>query len=249
MSELSIIPPSEPSAAQLLAAVVHGGVTSENVGAVRELVQMQRELRAEEAKREFAAALAELQAETGTIQAMTSVTNKHGALLYRYAKFEHLMAKIQPLLAKHGFSHSFDTIAGEGTITAIFELTHKGGHSKRNQYQSRVSRGLLTNEAQDDMGAKSYAKRGALCDGLGIVISSDDDARNQGAPITAEQAVELRRRVEITKANVEKFLKAACAATFESIPASKYDEMSAVLTRREAQQKSQQTIPEGEAWK
>lgn len=232
MNELTL---QEPSPAQLMAAVIQGGVTKENVEALRELVALQRDMRAEEAKQEFSEALAALQAETGLIQAMTPVNKKDGTLLYKYAKLEHIMAKVQPLLAKHGFSHSFDTVTGdEKTITAIFKLTHRSGHTVQNQYQSRVSKGLMTNEAQDDMGAKSYAKRGALCDGLGIVICSDNDAQGLGDHISAEDAALLRERVEECGADKFKFLKLAGADSFETIPQGKLEILDAALKAKEA---------------
>lgn len=225
----------EPSPSQLLAGIIEKGVTAENVQVMKELIQMQREIRQDQAKQEFSEALAALQAETGLIQAMTPVNKKDGSLLYKYAKLEQIMAKVQPLLAKHGFSHSFDTVTGdEKTITAIFKLTHRSGHTVQNQYQSRVSKGLMTNEAQDDMGAKSYAKRGALCDGLGIVICSDNDAQGLGDHISAEDAAILRERVEECGADKFKFLKLAGADSFEAIPQGKLEILDAALKAKEA---------------
>lgn len=244
----------EPSAGQLLAAVLERGVTAESVGVVREMLQMQRELREEEAKREFAQALSALQDETGQIQAMSVVTKKGGiGELYRYAKLEDIMKRVQPLLVKHGFSFSFDTIGGDGNLTAIFELTHKSGHSKRNQFTCRVSKGLNTNSSQDDMGAKSYAKRGALCDGLGIVISQDNDARtvDHGEFVSAQIAGDLRMRFVKTKfADREAaMLKWLHAASWEEIPAHRIEDLISQVQKAERETDGDTLVDEKEAWK
>lgn len=253
MSELSKIQTPEPSPGQILLAVAQGGITSENVGVVEKIIQLQRELRAEDAKREFAQALAALQAETGQIQAMNPVKKANGDVMYKYAKLEDIMAKVQPLLSRHGFSHSFDTITGEGTITAILELTHAGGHSKRNQFQCRVSKGQATNASQDDMGAKSYAKRGALCDGLGIVISNDNDARTAGHGefVSAEIAGNLRLRLVKTAkfAREPKLLQWLGATSWENIPAHRLPDLQRQIEKAEKETEAQQLVPEDEGWK
>lgn len=256
MSELSKIQTPEPSPGQILLAVAQGGITSENVGVVEKIIQLQRELRAEDAKREFAQALAAFQAETGQIQAMTAVNkaeSKGGGVMYKYAKLEQIMRTVQPLLAKHGFSHSFDTITDEGSITAIFELTHRGGHSKQNRFTSRIPKGLNTNAAQDDMGGKSYAKRGALCDGLGIVISNDNDARtvDHGEFVPAKVAGDLRMRLMKTKrADREAAtLKWLGAPDWESIPLHKLGALEAQIEKAEKETEAQQLVPEDEGWK
>lgn len=238
-SETQLTTP-EPSVALMLqgalANIQSGAITPEHVDVLGKMMDLYERNEARQAKKDFAVALAEMQAETGTIQAMSIVANRDGSERYRFAKFETIMEKAKPMMAKHGFSHSFDTIAGDGKLTAIFKLTHKGGHSESNQFTVRTSKGQGTNDAQDDMGTKSYAKRGAVCDGLGIVISHDadgaDDASNLGAPITQEQADTLRELCDETKSDRKKFLDYAGAATFEEIASSRYEDLTAVLMRK-----------------
>lgn len=225
---------------QLIKGVLDTGITEGNVSVIERLVALKERDELRQAKKDFAQALASLQAETGLIQAMSPVLNRDGTLRYKYAKFEHIMAKVQPLLAKYGFSHSFDTNWSEGKITAIFKLTHRSGHSESNQCSSAVAKGQGTNSAQDDMGAKSYAKRGAVCDGLGIVISHDEDGRDLGSgrTISAEDAAILRERVETIGANKTAFLQFAKAETFEDIDESRIAELTAMLDRKEAAAKA-----------
>lgn len=239
MSELSLTP-QEPSVALMLqgmlSGIQQGDITPQSVEVLKGMMDLYERNESRQAKKDFADALAALQAETGQIQAQTVVLNRDGTQRYKYAKLEHIMAKAQPLLAKHGFAHSFDTLSADGTLTAIFKLTHRSGHSESNQFTTRVSKGQGTNEAQDDMGAKSYAKRGAVCDGLGIVISSDDDARNlgNGQKISQEDAALLRERVEAIGANKTVFLQFAHAASFEEIKQIRHEELCEMLSRKEA---------------
>lgn len=236
MSELALTP--EPSASQILAAVVSGGVTKENVSVVAEIIKMQREIRAEEAARDFATALAGLQGEMPAVVAEKPVMNaedKGGGVRYVFAPFEDIMKQLRPFLLKYGFTVRFTQKLTETTMVAVCKLTHTSGHSEENEFAIRRGKGPPgSSEAQADGSNSTYAKRYALCNALNIVITKDDDAGARGASITAEQAADLRRRVVTTKANQDKFLEAAGAETFETIPETKLAELQGILDRREA---------------
>lgn len=233
-NELALTP--EPSASQILAAVVSGGVTKENVSVVAEIIKMQRELRAEEAARDFATALAGLQGEMPAVVAEKAVMNTDNkGVRYVFAPFEDIMKQLRPFLLKHGFTVRFTQKLTETTMVAVCKLTHTSGHSEENEFAIRRGKGPPgASEAQADGSNSTYAKRYALCNALNIVITKDDDAAARGANITAEQAADLRRRVVTTKANQDKFLEAAGAETFETIPETKLAELQGILDRREA---------------
>lgn len=239
MNEQNQLAVQEPSVASMLSGMLsniqQSQITPASVEVLKGMMDLYERNEDRQAKKDFSVALAAMQAETGTIQAMTAVKNRDGTERYRYAKFEHIMEKARPIMSKHGFSHSFDTKSGEGTLTAIFKLTHKSGHSETNQFTVRVGKGQGTNDMQDDMGSKSYAKRGAVCDGLGIIISHDtdgDDPRGLGGLITKEQADDLRKRVKETGADEHRFLIFANAETYEDIHQSKLGALDEHLTKK-----------------
>lgn len=224
------------SVGHMLQTMVEGGVTPENVAGLTQLIALQERILDRQSAQEFAVALVDLQAEMPAVKAIKSVPGNDGTIRYRYAPYEEIMAQARPLLTKHRFSVGFDTEVADGRVTSICNLTHASGHSKPTRYAVRIGNGPpKASESQQDGAAYTYAKRGALCAALNIVVEApDDDARNEGKPITQEQADNLRRRVKETKANEANFLAFANAATYEEIMDSMWEQADEVLRKREA---------------
>jgi hypothetical protein len=244
-TELSVVKPEshiqiqEPSALAMIASVIEKGVTSENVAALRELVALKRDMDADKAKKEFAADFIALQAEMPKVKATKVIPDRNGAMRSSFAPFEEIDSQARPLCQKHGFTYCFSE--GEflqGKVTKICNLMHKGGHERSNPYSVRIGQGPPgCSESQADGSAHSYAKRGALCDALNIVVTGiDNDAKLEGnlsTPVTPAQADELERRCKETNSVVSAFLKFAGATKFSEIAASKYDSLDAMLRRKE----------------
>lgn len=235
MNENSQLATREPSIPQILAAAVQGGITKENVEVVKELVAMQKQMRDEEAQRDFAAAFAKLQAECAPVKASKAVPGNDGTIRYCYAPYEAIMKEVAPLLKTHGFAVTFDTDIVEGRVIATCTLMHTSGHSKSNKFAARIGSGPpKASEAQSDGAATTYAKRFALCAALNIVVEGiDNDAKGQDLePITEQESVELQEWCEQTGADKAKFLKFAGVSKFADIPRSKLPELKEILRRR-----------------
>ncbi len=227
---------AEPSVGNMLAEFIQRGITAENVAAFTQLVELKERMDAKGAEREFAAAFVGLQGETSKVVATRKVDEKaDGSFRYKFAAYEDIMAMVQPLLTRHGFSVAFDTQVGDTRLVSICTLLHKGGHARQNSFAVRYTKPPGSSDAQGDMSTKSYAKRGALCDALNITIDKDDDARLEGGPISADEAKELHRRVRAVAGDEAKFLKLAGAAHFEAIPSGKMDVLLDFLERKEKQ--------------
>lgn len=229
----------EPSIGQILNSAVSGGITAENVAVVRELIEMQRQMRAEDAQRDFAAAFARLQADCAPVKASKQVPDNSGNVRYSYAPYEEIMRQVSPLLRDNGFAVTFDTDIADGRVIATCTLMHTSGHSRSNKFACRIGSGPpKSSEAQGDGAATTYAKRFALCAALNIVVETDTDARPEGdtSAITPAQAQSLKDRCMATKpiTDLQKFLKLSGAASFEEIPAGKYAMLDEVLRKREA---------------
>lgn len=208
--------PLEVTPALMLHAFLERG--GDNIEVAKEMFALYERMEAKSAEKEFAAAFVALQSQSKSIKALKEVKNNDGTSRYFYAPYEEIMESAQPLLAAHGFAVSFDTAWNDARITVTCTLTHKGGHSRPNSFAVRVGKGPPgSSETQADGSAKSYAKRGALCDALNITVDRDDDGRAQGGAITPEQAASLESRVKKLNANEKVFLKFAGAASFEEI--------------------------------
>ena len=205
----------------MMERVLDGGITADNVAAFKVLTEVFERQEDRRAESLFAAAFVALQHEIPKVQATKPVPDKFGVAKYYFAPFEEIDEQLRPLALKHGFTYSFaEGPAGQpGKITKTCCVQHIAGHKRSNSYSVRIGNGPPgATESQADASAHSYAKRGALCDAFSIVVKGlDNDARNLGATITAEQAEALRKRVLATGSDVASFLKYAQAKSFAEI--------------------------------
>lgn len=230
--------PTNPIAA-VLNSVVEKGITTENAATMRELFDLYERMENRGAKQAFAAAMAALQAELPRVTANRFIPDSSGGVRSRFADYGAIMEAIEPFLTKHGFSVSF-TIKYDGPrLIAVCRMRHIGGHEEANEFGVRIGSGPpKASEAQADGAARSYARRGALCDALNIVVDHDDDARTRGSPISAELAANLRERVRAIGADEEKLMRFAGVESYEDIPRSRYDEINDMLKQKEAKHRA-----------
>ena len=225
----------EPSALDMIQKVIEGGITPENVAALRELVALKKDMDRDKAERDFAAAFVKLQSQLPAIVATSVIPNRG-----KYEKFEDIMAQIAKPLHANGFCVSFDQEStADGRIKVTCQLTHAGGVTRSNSITVR-SGGRADSELQADCKTTTTARRNALCHALNIVIrqdvlDSEDDARNlgTGAFVTETQANELHRRATDCGADMARLLKFAGAKIFAEIPAAKFDEIDGILRTKE----------------
>ena len=71
-----------------------------------------------------------------------------------------------------------------------------------------------------------------MCCALNISVDHTPDARREGEPITAEQAVTLRKMVKDSRADEVAFLRFAGAKTYEEIGSRRYAEVFAALEKK-----------------
>ena len=219
--------------AAMLQTIVEGGVTAENADALEKVCDLYLKMEANGAAKDFAAAKCLLQSELPTVMATKSIPSKTGEIRSVFAPYEEIMGVVGPYLTKHGFSVSFTMKAESGRMEAVCTLTHSGGHSASNSFSVRVGSGPPgCSEAQSDGSARSYARRGALCDCLNIVVDKDTDARLEGACITAEQARDLESRAHAAGIAEAAFLRLAGAASFATIREHKVPVLEQVLRNK-----------------
>jgi hypothetical protein len=202
---------------------------------VKELVALKEHLEDRDSERSFARDFTALQTELGTFRATKVVPDKQGNQKYCYLPYEEIMARVQPLLTRFGFSLSFSTDFRDNRIVQTCTLQHAGGYHRDYTAFCRAGSGPPgCNESQADGSAQTYAKRYALCNCLNITVERDTDARNEGGEISAEQADTLRKMVMACGADEGRFLTFAGAFQYEDISAGRYSELLAMLRRKAA---------------
>lgn len=222
----------QPTVADMLQAVIQGGVTNENIAALERMTDLYERMEAKKAEQKFNAAFAALQSELPDIVASSPIPQRG-----KYERFEDIMHTVKPLLVKHGFAVSFEQLADDKRIRVTCHLRHADGHSTSTPFAVRLG-GKADSDTQADCKASTTAKRNALTQALNIVVrqdafDSEEDAKLEGGFVTPEQADELERRVALLNVDKAAFFKFAGAATFREIPSSKYDILDQHLAKKE----------------
>jgi hypothetical protein len=224
---------------QILESAVRGGVTSENVAVVKEIIAMRREELAFENKAKFNRAFFDLKTELSKMNfyADKAAKTDTGQVAYRYCSEQELAAGLEPVLHKHGFTMLFGQRSDNERSTAVITLIHKDGHEEPREYSVRSGN---TNRMKDataaDTGATTSAWRHLVIKMFGLKSRiTEDDIRLEGdrnEKITTFQATELEHRAKMLNCEVA-FLQFAMAAKFSDIQASRYEELDKLLTRKE----------------
>jgi hypothetical protein len=236
--ERIVVPTASPIA--ILEKAISGGVTQENVSVVKELIQMVREQRAEDAKNAFTRALFQLRKNMPEIYIDKEAKTRDGDVAYRYCSEEEISKKLEPHLMAYGFTTLFGQTANDGRITVQITLMHEQGHQEVREYTVRSG---ATNAMKDataaDSGAATTAWRHLTMKMFGLKsrLSVDNDARHEGEKITEDQALYLRDLVKQIRAakivfDEPAFLKYAGAATYEEIGSERFDGLSKSLNKR-----------------
>lgn len=183
-----------------------------SIETLERLLSMRKELKAEYAKEQFSKALSAFQAECPVIK-----KTKLGAVA-KYAPIESILTQVIPFLNKNEFSYSFNSETTEDTVTAHFKLTHILGHSETTSFTCHhVIKNKAISLAQLDAGTLTFAKRIALCNGLGLVLA-DEDIDGYAPLISNEQLQELKAKLPLVGYSEEQVLKLAKISKLEELP-------------------------------
>lgn len=164
-----------------------------DVEKVQRLLDMQREIVHDERRAEYASALATLQAKLKPFDKDTPVYDKHGKILYYYAKRDDIDVIIRPLMADHGFSFSWSEEEAAGSLRRFSgTLTHRSGYNET----KFITLGLDTtggkNVTQGGGSTSAYAGRYLLAQHLNIVFQGQDtDGADAVIPISEDQALTI----------------------------------------------------------
>ena len=226
---------STPSLVNILEAAVKGGITQENVVVAKELIQLIREERAEQAKQAFAKALFQLRKNMPEIHIDKEAKDRSGNVAYRYCSEEEISKQLEPHLMAYGFTTLFGQREADGRVTVELTLMHEGGHQEVREFTVRSgSTNAMKDATAADSGAATTAWRHLMMKmfGLRARMSSDNDARVLGEFITHEQAHTLREMVKETNSDESRFLAWAGVKAYEEIGESRYDQLFSALNKK-----------------
>ena len=208
------------------------------VDRIAALIGLQERMEAREAEKQFNAAFAAAMLEMPTV-VKRGVKDMGGKGSIPYATYEDVDAAIRPLETRHGFARSFLTRpADKPGCVMVLRLTHKAGHSITSERYCRPDPGPGRNDTQAEGSGESYGRRYLTLAIWNIVTVGADDDANSADPISDEQALGLREKLDFL-APTPKWYEQWWAwigpeqeHRVESIQKKDFDRINADLTRR-----------------
>ncbi len=153
-------------------AALQAGMTIEHLQGI---MALQEKFEANEARKAYVADMAAFKLNPPEIY-KTKLVSFSGTE-YMHATIGDVAKAIVDALARHGFSHSWETRQADGIITVNCKITHRMGHSESTSMQSAPDVSGKKNSIQAIASAVSYLSRYTLLAACGLATMDipDDD--------------------------------------------------------------------------
>lgn len=220
-SSLTILPNEPPTLLDIISIAAKR--PDVDVGKLRELWELHREYRKDQAKEAFNEAVARFAPLVGKIKQSGVITYKDGKGSFRYARWGDIDDAIREPLAQCGLSLSFTEIVGDGGIRIIGKLRHVGGHSEENSVGPLpldISGGKTP--IQQHLSTISYGKKYCAVLILNLNTSDSEEPEEIAMTISGDQAAELTALLAEVGMQEKQFLALVGAPTVENIPAGSF---------------------------
>lgn len=145
---------------------------------LRDLMQLQREYEADEAKRAFDSAFVELKADMPAVighDGLVDFTSSKGRTRYSHATLGGVMRAVEEAVTRHGFALAWETDQPNGKVKVTCTLTHSRGHSKRTSLEAPVDNSGGKNAIQGVASSATYLQRYTALLLLGIATSGMEE--------------------------------------------------------------------------
>ena len=231
IKEVGVTISDEKQVNQFIQSAIEKGLPVETM---EKLFALHKEVKAEQAKSAFIAALGNFQNEVPIITKTKKVLNNNGSVRYQYAPLETIIEQIKIPLSANGLSYSWTVENKEGFIKATAKATHAFGHSEESSFEIPVDKGGFMTAPQQYASALTFAKRYALINVLGISTSEEDtDAttvnKEKDAKSIKAKIVFILRKLEYKTDTKEQITDAVKQLTQLSLEEKNYGEIVARL--------------------
>jgi hypothetical protein len=189
---VAVAAPVAPKEAKSMLAIIADAAANPacNPENMRALLDMQKEIMAEQARRDFSDAFVRLQAELPriaadrkiVIRAKDSKGERTGKVLQAtpYATFQSIMKSVQPLLTKNGFGLSFSTEPMPDGRILVRGFLDGYGHRRETSFPLQAEISGSKNNIQGWGSSQSYGKRYCTVALLNLVSEAIEDADTDG---------------------------------------------------------------------
>lgn len=213
-----------PSETSQFIALIERAATNPNVDVEKlsRMLDMQERILDRNARTQFDEAMVSLQAE------LPEVEKRAKADKSMYAKFEHIIMAIKPVLMKYGFAvtHRTETTADTVKVTAI--LSHRGGHREETFLILPMDKSGSKNAIQSIGSSVEYGRRYTMNSLLGIATKdADADGGKQQKQssegfVTKAMIADLRKLIKQAGTTEQEFCAMARIPTISDLSASRY---------------------------
>ena len=222
-----------PSAGTALAEIMRNPAQLKEfpIDVVERLYEMDKEMRAEAARREYIAAMHALQGELTPVRKRGRNTD-NGSM---YARLDDIERMLDPLISRYGFTYNASTERSDKQDCMVYVGTvrHVGGHETRHELEAPYDHlgpkgGPQKTRIHGMVSSNTYCKRTVKVNAFDVTVTLDDDGNAAGGigpsaeTITDNQVADLRALIEEAGANDEAFRKVCKVDKWEELPASMY---------------------------
>lgn len=176
----------------MVSAAMAGGALSDPA-TLRELMALQREWQADEARKSYTRALADLKRDLPTVIARDKAV-AFGDTRYTHTSLAAVMTAITEPLTSHGFSLAWEPSTGERAVKVTCRLTHSEGHSESCTLDAPADTGGRKSPAQAIASTITLLERYTALALLGIATADmpEDTGQREAAPTDVDPAKNLR---------------------------------------------------------
>lgn len=220
-AEVAQLPqPAELNPIQLLQMAVQRGVDTEQL---KQLMELQRDWKAERAREAFHHAMNAFRAESIDIVKRKSVSFGSGnATAYKHATLADIVSASVPALSKHGLSHRWETKQEGNAITVACVVTHELGHSAQTSLTAPPDSSGSKNNIQAIGSTVSYLQRYTFMSITGLAAKDQDDDGHGAEVISVDQVTVINDKIAEAKAHKKAFLDFMHVDAIEKIRATDY---------------------------
>jgi len=169
---------------------------------IREMMTLQREWEAGEAKRAYTFALVELKRDLPTVIARDKKVD-YGAgssrVTYTHASLARVMDAVTSALTEHGFSLGWEPSTSGNMVTVACRLTHSGGHSEASTISAPIDTKGAKSQAQGVASTITLLQRYTALAILGIATADMVEPKGETDPSSVDSRANLAMVTEIRK--------------------------------------------------
>lgn len=222
------LPATRPIAMTPMEMVAFAVQSGQSLDTVRELMQLEREWKADKAREAYVAAMAAFKSEPIRITKDREVDYTYNGKRtnYRHASLAEVVDAVVAAMGKHGLSHRWETKQEGNVITVTCTITHQLGHSEQTTLSGSPDESGGKNKIQAIGSTVTYLQRYTLMAATGVAAADMDDdgvkAEAQAQTISAEQVAELEKLITDVGADRAGYLRYLKVESLDQLPAKSY---------------------------